>query len=222
MKRFAILATAVALMLAGCETQNAYTDESQTSNATKGAVIGGLGGAAIGALTHTHGKGAGKNALIGGAIGAIAGGLVGNYMDNQEAELRQRLRSRGVRVARVGDDIVLEMRNDILFELNSADLSPGSVSTISAVAEVLSHYDKTLIEVGGYTDTTGSDRYNLDLSQRRAESVATVLADDGVNPARISPRGYGETNLKIPTGDGVNEPRNRRVEIRIVPHTVEG
>lgn len=222
MKRFAILATAAALMLAGCETQNAYTDESQTSNATKGAVIGGLGGAAIGALTHTSGKGAGKNALIGGAIGAIAGGLVGNYMDNQEAEMRQRLRSRGVRVARVGDDIVLEMRNDILFELNSADLSPEAVSTIGAVADVLRHYDKTLIEVGGYTDTTGSDRYNQDLSQRRAESVANVLADDGVNPARISPRGYGETQLKIPTGDGVNEPRNRRVEIRIVPHTAEG
>lgn len=222
MKRFAILAAVTALTLTGCETQNAYTDEPQTSNATKGAVIGALGGAAIGALTHTSGHGAGKNALIGGAIGAIAGGLVGNYMDNQEAELRQRLRSRGVRVARIGDDIVLEMRNDILFEVNSTDLSPGSVSTIGAVADVLRHYDKTLIEVDGYTDTTGSDQYNLDLSQRRAESVANVLADDGVNPARLSPRGFGETHLKVPTGDNVNEPRNRRVEIRIVPHTAEG
>lgn len=221
MKRFVLLAAAAALMLAGCQTQNAYTGEQQTSKATQGAVIGGLGGAAIGALTHTHGRGAGKNALIGGAIGALAGGLVGNYMDNQEAELRQRLRSSGVRVARVGDDIVLELRNDILFELNSTDLSPRAVRTIDAVAEVLKHYDKTLIEVNGYTDTTGSADYNGKLSQARAESVANVLVDDGINAARISPRGYGETHLKIPTGDNVDEPRNRRVEIRIVPHTAQ-
>lgn len=219
MRRFVLVAAAAALLLAGCQTQNAYTGEPQTSNATRGAVIGGAAGAAIGALTHTHGRGAGKNALIGGAIGAIAGGLVGNYMDNQEADLRRRLRSSGVRVARVGDDIVLEMRNDIVFAKNSSDLSPRAIRTIDAVAEVLNHYDRTLINVNGFTDTTGSAEYNGRLSQARAEAVANVLVDDGINPARISPRGFGETHLKIPTGDNVDEPRNRRVEIRIVPHT---
>ena len=84
------------MLLAGCQTQNAYTGEQQTSKATQGAVIGAVAGAAIGALTHTHGKGAGKNALIGAGVGALAGGLVGNYMDHQEAELRQRLRASGV------------------------------------------------------------------------------------------------------------------------------
>lgn len=221
MKRFAILAAAMALLLAGCQTQNAYTGEQQTSKATQGAVIGGVAGAAIGALTHTHGRGAGKNALIGGAIGAIAGGLVGNYMDNQEAELRRDLRASGVSVRRVGDDIVLVMRNDILFQLNSHDLSGRALRTIDAVAKVLNHYDKTLINVNGFTDTTGTYDYNMRLSQKRAEAVANVLVDDGVNPARISPRGFGETHLAVPTGDNVNEPRNRRVEIRIVPHTAQ-
>lgn len=219
MKRFAIMAAVAALLLAGCQTRNPYTGEPRTSKATQGAVIGGATGAAVGALTHTHGRGAGKNALIGGAIGVIAGGLVGHYMDDQEAELRQRLRASGVSVRRVGDDIVLVMRSDILFALNATDLSPQAVRTVDAVAEVLRHYDKTLIDVDGYTDTTGSAAYNMKLSQRRAEAVADVLVDDGINPARISPRGYGETNLRIPTGDNVSEPRNRRVEIHIVPHT---
>ena len=221
MRKIALLAVAAALMLAGCQTRNPYTGELETSNTTRGAVIGGAGGAIFGALTHTHGKGAGKNALIGGAIGALAGGLVGHYMANPEADLRQRLRANGVRGARIGDDIVLNMRDAILFRLNSTDPSPDAIRTIDAVADVLNHYDKTLIEVNGYTDTTGNSDYNLKLSQKRAEAVADVLVNDGVNPARISPRGFGETHLKIPTGDNVNEPRNRRVEIRIVPHTAE-
>lgn len=219
MTRFAILALGVVLVLAGCQTRNAYTGAPQTSKATQGAVIGGAVGATAGALSHTRGRGAGKNAIIGGAIGMIAGGLVGNYMDNQEAELRQRLRSRGVSVRRVGDDIVLVMRNDILFQLNSTDLSQSAIRTVDAVAQVLRHYSKTLIQVNGYTDTTGKAAYNLKLSQARAEAVANVLVDDGINAARISPRGFGETHLRVPTGDNVNEPRNRRVEIRIVPHT---
>ncbi len=219
MRKFAVLTMGVALLLAGCQTQNAYTGQRQTSNATRGAVIGGAAGAAAGALTHTHGRGAGKNAVIGGAIGAIAGGLVGHYMDEQEAALRRDLRASGVSVRRIGDDIVLVLRNDILFPVNSTALSPRAMRTVDAVARVLRHYDKTLIGVNGFTDTTGSPDYNAKLSRARAEAVADVLVDDGINPARISPRGFGETHLAVPTGDNVNEPRNRRVEIRIVPHT---
>jgi outer membrane protein OmpA-like peptidoglycan-associated protein len=219
MKRFAILVVAMALGLAGCQTENAYTGEQQTSNATQGAAIGAVAGAALGALTHTHGKGAGKNALIGGAVGALAGGLVGNYMDNQETELRQQLRASGVSVRRLGNEIVLVMRDSILFQTNSFQLSGHALRTVDAVSRVLNHYDRTLINVNGYTDTTGAPDYNLKLSRKRAEAVADVLVDDGVNPRRISPRGYGETHLAVPTGDNVDEPRNRRVEIHIVPHT---
>lgn len=220
MKTFAVLAAAMALVLAGCQTQNAYTDEQQTSNTTKGAVIGGVAGALIGALANTGGK-TSQTALIGGAVGALAGGLVGKYMDNQEAELRQRLRAAGVSVRRDGDDIVLLLRNDITFETSSADLNPTAIRTIAGVAEVLRHYDKTLIDVNGFTDTTGSYDFNMQLSQKRAENVAAVLVDNGVAAARISPRGYGETELAVPTGDNVNEPRNRRVEIRIVPRRAD-
>lgn len=210
MKRLAVFAAA-ALLLAGCGARSPYT--------------GALGpdGSAIPAESGNapaHARPRAPRAA--GPVGVIATNQASRYMDNQESELRERLRTSGVRVARQGDDIVLEMQSDILFSAGSLKLSPPAIRTVDAVAQVLSDYDKTLIEVNGYTDTTGSDRYNMKLSQHRAEMVADVLVDDGINPARISPRGFGETHLRVPTGDNVNEPRNRRVEIRIVPHRGRG
>jgi len=219
MRLLTILATTAAIALAGCQTTDPYTGEQKTSHATRGAVLGGLIGAAAGALTNTgSGKQATKNALIGAGIGALAGGAVGNYMDRQEATLRDRLRGSGVSVTRVGNDIVLNMQNDILFALDSTELSYRAVDTIRSVAIVLEEFNQSSVEVNGHTDTTGSHDYNQRLSYARAGAVADVLADNGVVPARIIVQGFGETRLKVPTPDGVNEPRNRRVEIRIVPH----
>jgi len=212
MTRFAIFAAA-ALILAACQTERPYRGEYPRPAPPAG-----------GAPTRAPGGTAAPHVRVApasGPVAVLAGGQVGPYMDNQEAELRQRLRGTGVRVARVGDVIALVMRNDVLFASDGTALSHPALRTIDAVGEVLRHYDKTLIEVNGYTDTTGRDDYNLKLSQRRAEAVADVMVDDGVNPARISPRGFGETQLRVPTGDNVNEPRNRRVEIRIVPHTAQ-
>jgi outer membrane protein OmpA-like peptidoglycan-associated protein len=148
----------------------------------------------------------------------LAENNVGSYMDDQEKALRQRMRGTGIRVSRVGDDMMLILPSDILYAAGGSSLSARATRTIDAIAEVLRHFDKTLVEVNGYTDTTGTPEQNMKLSQARAEGVADVLVSDGVNAARISPRGYGETNLRVPTGDNANEPRNRRVEIRIVPH----
>jgi outer membrane protein OmpA-like peptidoglycan-associated protein len=71
----------------------------------------------------------------------------------------------------------------------------------------------TRIEVNGYTDTSGSPQYNKGLSVRRAEAVAAELVKDGVARNIISIEGFGETNLLVPTGPGVREPQNRRVQI---------
>ena len=204
-----------AMALAGCQTTNPYTGERQTSDATRGAVIGAAGGAVVGALTNRNQ--AGRNALIGAGIGALAGGLVGNYMDNQEAELRDRLRASGVSVTRVGDNIHLNMENDILFDTGSAFLYAESQSIIDSVALVLSEYRQTYVNVNGYADTVGARAFNQTLSQQRAEGVSDSLVRGGVEPVRITPRGYGETNLAVPTADGVDEPRNRRVEIVLEP-----
>lgn len=212
MTRFAIFAAA-ALILAGCQTERPYRSEYQPPM-----LPGGAGVSRPGISPPPRGH----VAPTSGPIASIASGQVGRYMDDQEAQLRQRLRGSGVRVARTGDALTLLLRSDALFARNSSAVASSALRTVDALADVLRHYDRTLIEVNGYTDTTGKDTYNLKLSQRRAEAVADVLVDDGINPARISPRGFGETQLRIPTGDNVDEPRNRRVEIRIVPHTAQG
>ncbi len=209
------LALIGAMTLAGCQTANPYTGEQEYSNATRGAAIGAAGGAVVGALTNRNQ--AGRNALIGAGIGALAGGLVGNYMDNQEAALRDRLRNSGVSVTRQGDNIYLNMENDILFDTGSAFLYPQAQDIIASVALVLDEYEQTYVNVNGYADTVGDRAFNQQLSQQRAEGVAVSLVRNGVAPVRISPRGFGETNLRVPTGDGVNEPRNRRVEIVLEP-----
>lgn len=82
-------------------------------------------------------------------------------------------------------------------------------------AESSTHVQYTRIEVNGHTDTSGTPSYNMALSLRRAHAVAGELVRDGVPAMAISIRGFGKTNLLVPTGPGVREPQNRRVEIVI-------
>ena len=205
------LALATSLAAAGCQTEDAYTGEKKTSNATKGALIGAAGGAAIGALTNKNQRG--KNALIGAGIGAAVGGGVGYYMDRQEEELRKELRAAGVSVERRGDTIALNMQNDILFGVGSSNLESRAVQVLHAVAVVLKKYDETRVNVYGFTDTTGTKNRNEELSRLRAEVVAGELRRNGVSSNRLNTRGMGETSLKVATADNVAEARNRRVEI---------
>src|SRR5215510_6708439 len=173
-----VVALSACLGTAACQTENAYTGEKQTSNATKGALIGAAGGAAIGALTNKNQRG--KNALIGAGIGAAAGGGIGYYMDRQEEELRKELRAAGVSVERRGDSIALNMQNDILFNSGSYTLGARSEEVIHAVAVVLKKYDETRVNVNGFTDTTGAASRNEELSRLRAEAVASELMRNGV------------------------------------------
>ncbi|MBP6011172.1 MAG: OmpA family protein [Alphaproteobacteria bacterium] len=214
------LAACAALLVSACQTQDPYTGEQKTSHATRGAIFGALGGAAIGALTNTSsGKQAARNALIGAGIGALAGGAIGGYMDNQEAELRQRLRAAGVSVQRQGNNIVLVMASDITFPVDGDQVNPQFYQTLAAVGEVLAEYNKTTIEVSGHTDSTGANQYNQDLSQRRANSVAYVLSQNGVMPQRMYVIGLGETRPVASNATPAGRAKNRRVEIQIVPYT---
>ena len=141
-----------------------------------------------------------------------------NYMDRQERALRAGLKSSGVGFARDGDNLVLDMGNDILFERNSAQLKPEARLMIRQVGLVLKRFPATIVNVDGFTDTTGARDYNLNLSTLRADAVAGALRASGVEEARLSARGYGENYLKVRTRDGADEKRNRRVEITLVPY----
>src|SRR5262245_34711180 len=93
--RFLIAAFAAATVLAGCYTYDPYSNEKQVSKTTKGAGIGAAVGAVAGILTGDDSRERRKHALIGAGLGALAGGAVGNYMDRQEARLRQQLQGTG-------------------------------------------------------------------------------------------------------------------------------
>jgi outer membrane protein OmpA-like peptidoglycan-associated protein len=204
------------LAFAACTTVNPYTRETQTSNAAKGAGIGAAAGAVVGLLTKGDKL---ENALIGAGVGALAGGGVGYYMDVQEAKLRQRMEGTGVSVTRNGDNITLNMPGNITFALNSADLNAQFYNALNGVALVLKEYDKTVIEVAGHTDSTGSDQYNLQLSQRRAQSVASYLISQGVKSERLITVGAGKAYPIASNATEEGRAQNRRVELTIVPVT---
>ena len=206
----------VACLTAGCTTVNPYTRETQTSKAVKGAGIGAAVGAVAGLLTKGDKL---ENALIGAGVGALAGGGVGYYMDVQEAKLRQRLEGTGVSVTRVGDNITLNLPSSITFATNSADLNAQFYNALDGVSMVLKEYNKTVIEVAGHTDSTGSDQYNQQLSQRRASAVAGYLASHGVVNQRLITVGAGEAHPIASNDTEAGRAQNRRVEMTIVPIT---
>jgi outer membrane protein OmpA-like peptidoglycan-associated protein len=149
--------------------------------------------------------------------GLLTALTVGNYMDDQEKDLRAKLRGSGVTVTRSGDNLVLNIRSDSLFAGNSTELSRMGEEIVHAVAGSARKFDSTTLAVDGFTDTTGTAGQNLKVSQLRAESVGKALVAEGVDPHRVAPKGFGADYLKVPTGPNVDEPRNRRVEIDITP-----
>lgn len=149
--------------------------------------------------------------------GLLTARNVEGYMDDEERELRTVLRGSGVGVSRPGDQIGLYLRSDILFESDTAHLSPRADQVLIAIGAILAKYDSTVLTVNGYADTKGPAAQALDLSRARADAVAKALASDGVDAHRIVTNGYGQTHLKIPTPANVSEPRNRRVEIIVMP-----
>lgn len=210
------MAAALMVFVSGCTTVNPYTREDQTSKAVKGAGIGAAAGAVVGLLTKGDKL---ENALIGAGVGAIAGGGVGYYMDVQEAKLRQKLEGTGVSVTRMGDNITLNMPSSITFALNSSDLNAQFYNALDGVAMVLKEYNKTVVEVAGHTDSSGSDQYNQALSERRAQSVASYLSSHGVQGSRLITVGAGEGHPVASNDSEQGRAANRRVEMTIVPVT---
>ena len=216
MRYLLIILLGISLFLQGC-TQNAYTGQTQASKTSIGAGIGAAAGALAGVLSADNAKDRRKNALIGAGIGAAAGGGIGLYVDKQEAALRQTLRGTGVSVTRNGKNITLNMPGNITFDTNKSSISPQFYSTLNSVAIVLKKFNKTGVRVDGHTDSTGSDNYNLKLSQDRATSVSQYLAGQGVGYDRLSSQGFGESSPIASNTNDSGRAANRRVEIQLFP-----
>ncbi len=218
MKKHTILLTSLCLTLgvSGCTTINPYSGEEQTSNAVKGGAIGAATGALVGVLSSSK-KDRGKGALIGAASGAALGGGIGYYMDVQEAKLRQKMKGTGVSVTRNGDQIILNMPNNVTFDSNASQLKPAGANTLSGVAMVLKEYEDTRVHIIGHTDSSGSRELNMRLSQQRAESVGTALITMGVDASRLSMDGVGPDQPVASNSTAAGKAQNRRVTLTLSP-----
>ncbi len=213
-----LLSGTAALALLGtsaCVT-DPNTGEQKISRTGIGAALGGtlgyLLGGAIGGDTAR---------IIGAGIGGSAGAVIGKQFDDQIKELDEQTAGSGVDVEEIGDGdaILVRLPDGVTFASGSATINAGFQQTLDTVADSLIKYPNSLIDVYGFTDTTGSTALNQNLSQQRAQAVADYLAARGVARGRMATRGFGESydQLRVKTADGVDEPLNRRVEIKIIP-----
>ncbi len=188
----------------GCTTMN---------RTKKGAAIGTVGGGAIGAVVGRASGNTALGAIIGAAVGGVAGAVIGTKMDRQAEEIKNTVP--GAKVYRVGEGIIVEFNDKILFGFDKSDLSEGATVNLDKLVTVLGNYPETNIEIQGHTDNTGTDQYNMDLSKRRASSVSYYINQKGVASGRISTKGYGESapNYSNETEEG--RAQNRRVEFLI-------
>ncbi|MEW4449595.1 OmpA family protein [Qipengyuania sp. JC766] len=201
--------------LSACVT-DPNTGERTFSRTAAGGALGGTLGYLLGDLIG----GSTAARIIGAGIGGTAGAVIGDQFDDQIRELDEATAGTGVDVEEIGDqDAILVRMPDITFATGSAAIGGNFQSILNDVASSLQRYPNSLIDVYGFTDTTGSPSTNQALSNRRAQAVADYLASRGVSRARMATQGFGEQTeyLRVQTADGVNEPLNRRVEIKITP-----
>jgi outer membrane protein OmpA-like peptidoglycan-associated protein len=195
---------AVAIILGGCKSMN---------KTQKGAIIGTAGGGAVGAVI---GKAAGNTALgaiIGATVGGVTGAVIGRKMDKQAKEIENKVP--GAKVERVGEGIVVEFSDKILFGFDRSDLSATAETNLGKLVEILKQYPDTDIEIQGHTDSKGADDYNMKLSERRSSAVANFLRGRGVASSRIRTKGFGETAPVASNDTESGRSQNRRVDFLI-------
>jgi outer membrane protein OmpA-like peptidoglycan-associated protein len=207
--RHLVAVVLAAFAIVSCQSTGSVLD----SKAKKGAVLGTLAGAAAGAAIGGHEHRVG-GALIGAATGALAGGLIGAYLDKQAEELDA---IPGAEVQRRDDSLLVNFQGGLLFETGSSNLSPGAYDRLRSMAQTLNNYPKSQVIIKGHTDSTGPEDLNQRLSEQRADRVRQFLIAEGVNPARITAIGFGESMPVATNASEAGRQQNRRVEVEIRP-----
>jgi len=214
MKKYIVVLVLASLLLptlVGCEaTKN-------TNKTQRGAVIGAVAGGVLGAvLGNNIGKGGNGalGAVLGTVVGGVAGGLIGNKMDKQARQISESLP--GAKVERVGEGIKLVLgENSIRFDTNKSSLTPTAKANLNKLVNVFTEYPDTNIQIYGYTDNTGSEAYNLTLSEQRSSSVKEYLIAKGLHSSRFSTSGFGEADPIATNETADGRTQNRRVEFAI-------
>lgn len=222
--KLALAAAVLTATLAGCATtgggyygQQQPQQQNEYDRTKKGAIIGAVAGAVAGLLSGDDATERRQRALVGAGVGGLAGGAIGNYQDRQERALRDRMAGTGVDVVRQGDNITLNMPENITFGFDRSDLQPQFYPVLDRVADTLTEYNQTVVEVAGHTDSKGTDAYNQALSERRAASVGNYLMSKGLMRDRFILIGAGESRPIASNDTEAGRAQNRRVEITLVP-----
>lgn len=179
----------------------------------QGAVIGAGTGGAIGAVIGKQTGSTARGAILGAVLGGAAGAVIGRQMDRQSQELEQSLP--GAEVQRVGEGIAVTFESGILFPHNSTQVLPAGQNNLAQLAASLQRYPETTVLIVGHTDASGTDQYNMGLSQNRAQSAANFLMSRGVDRSRIRTEGRGESEPIASNDNPQGMQQNRRVEVAI-------
>lgn len=216
-----VLKIAVIALLAGTVLVGETACSSMTQTG-KGALIGGGGGAALGAGLGAiigGGKGAGIGSAIGAAVGAGAGALIGRRMDKQQAELQEQLANQA-KVEQTTDQnglqaIKVTFDGGILFPTNGTTLSSQAQADLSRFAVNLQQNPGTNVQVYGFTDNTGTLQVNERVATGRADAVLRYLVNSGVAPTRVTAQGIPMADYVASNETAAGRAQNRRVEIYI-------
>ncbi len=196
---------ALTLSSVGCASMN---------KKEQGGAIGAGVGAAVGGVIGNQTGSTARGAIIGAVVGGAAGAVIGHQMDQQAKELEQAIA--GATVERVGEGIQVTFDSGLLYDFDSDRILPAAASNLRNLASSLGKYPDTDILIVGHTDATGSDDYNLRLSQQRAESASRFLATEGVRTNRLRTSGRGELEPIATNETAAGQQANRRIEIAII------
>lgn len=199
------------LMLTSCESvQNSNNQQRGTAIGTAaGAVLGGILGNNVGKGGNTA-----AGAVLGGIIGGVAGNVIGRKMDKQAKDIKEALP--GAEVERINEGIRLILgENTVNFGFDSSNLTPTAKSNLDRLVKVFKENPDTNISIYGYTDSKGSDSYNLKLSERRANAVVAYLSANGIKRSRLTAKGMGEAEPIASNDTDAGRAQNRRVEFAI-------
>ena len=207
MKSIIISGVSICLLASACSPTH------KLSNQDKGVAIGAGSGAVLGGIIGRVSGNTGLGAIIGAGVGGVTGGVIGHRMDKQAEEIRRQVP--GTKVERVGEGIVVEFSESVLFGFNKSELNAQAYRPMDNLIAILNKYQDTDLEIDGHTDNTGTEAYNKTLSEKRAQAVSQYLIGHNISSSRIKTVGYGESYPKYDNNTESGRAGNRRVEFQI-------
>ena len=226
--KYLLSATLIASLLTGCAQKTGNQTYDNNQNAIIGTTVGALAGIVLG--NNIGGGNKSRNKVIGAVAGAAIGGAIGYSLDKQAKEVAQSLNTdvnnnpnaqmdpnQDLIVSNTDKYVKIMFRDDMMFEVNSANPTYSASQKISKLNTVLKNYPNTLVQVVGHTDNSGKHAYNQKLSEQRASNVGNIIYSNGV-PNQIFSRGCSFDKPIVANSSKENMALNRRVEVYLYPN----